>query len=558
MKNWWVVAALGAVLAVAAGLRFTGLREQGLVSSDAAMYARQARFFYGLPLPGLADLGVSSPETPREAVDRGRARARALVEAWNARAVDFYEKPSFGHAWAVAGVMTLTGEPADVAAPLTTAAADTAAVAVVFLIARHLMGAPAGLLAAALMAVSRYSTFYARSGMAESDSVLLLLVGLFLYLRWRPTGVLAPPRAFALGLVWGGAVLVQYRWLPAIVLFLIVEAALAWRGSAARRAGRLAAAGAGVAVVMVLAELPFYVMLLVSNLAETPLVGIHTPLTNLALVLLKNRNIFDTAPSLEFLPAFGFYLFANDGLIPLLALAVGAWFALREPGDHRVLLRYVAVHLALMLLHDMYVARSYAALVPVCFVLGACGLARLASLVPARRWALGAAVVAIVAVGAPRAGAVARCRSGIPDAAGALGQLATAPRAVFPNAELAYSAYRYYAPSIAAAAAHDWSDVARYAHGDYDWVVADLSPYDVRQGAGGQWHQIRARLQSGDSPAVIVPHMAGCWTNVMFEGHRPLAEAWDLWRRYGDDAPHDIEVYRLARNAGEPVKLHAP
>lgn len=544
-------AVLVAVLALAAYLRFAGLPEQGLVSSDAAMYARQARFFHGLPLPGLADLAVSSPETPREAVDRGRARARALVEAWNARAVDFYEKPSFGHAWAVAGVMTLTGEPADIAAPLTTAAADTAAVAVVFLIARQLMGGPAGLLAAALMAVSRYTTFHARSGMAESDSVLLLLVGLLLYLRWRPSGVLSPRRAFMLGLVWGGAALVQYRWLPAIVLFLVVEAALAWQGSTARRAGRLAAAGAGIVVVMALAELPFYVMLLVSNLAETPLVGIHTPLTNLALVLLKNRNMFDTAPSLEFLPAFGFYLFANDGVIPLLGLAAGTWFALREPGDHRVLLRYVAVHLALMLLHDMYVARSYAAIVPVCFILGACGLARLASMVPARRWALGAAVGVILVAGVPRAGAIAQCRSGIPGAASALGRLAAAPRAVFPNAELADAAYRYYTPSISAAVARDWSEVSRFAAGDYDWVVADLSPYDVRQAAGREWEQIRGRLRAVDGPTVTVPHMAGCWTNVMFEGHRSLAEAWDLWRRYGDAAPHAIEVYRVARHADD-------
>ncbi len=62
------------------------------------------------------------------------------------------------------------------------AAASTAGVAATYFIGRRLFGAPVGLFAALLLAISEYDIIYARSALSESDANLLFLVAVAVWL----------------------------------------------------------------------------------------------------------------------------------------------------------------------------------------------------------------------------------------------------------------------------------------------------------------------------------------------------------------------------------------
>jgi 4-amino-4-deoxy-L-arabinose transferase-like glycosyltransferase len=185
---WVEPACLGAVLALAALLRFYNLWQRGLVYWDEGKFALEgARMEAALH----SLLGSGGAVVAGKAVGTAKPTHALLI----------------GLAYAILGVH-------DYAALYLDAACSVAAVGVLYIIARRLFSVPVAMLSALFLAVSEYDIIYARSVLSESDANLIMLCGVLVWIGVRDRIVLGIGCA---GLLMGLAFTANYRLIVYIV-----------------------------------------------------------------------------------------------------------------------------------------------------------------------------------------------------------------------------------------------------------------------------------------------------------------------------------------------------
>lgn len=177
------------ILALAAGLRFLGLSEQGIVHYDEAAHLLEARFV-------------------RESLTRTSPGAGAAMDvvATVPGLPLFHAKPL--HAGLIAITQTLLGDHADTGSRLM-ALFGVATTALVYFFTRRFFGGIAGLLAALFHAVDPWTVLYGRLALPEADSTFFAFFGFTVLV----SGARARLRVPLAALLLGAAVLCNYRWL---------------------------------------------------------------------------------------------------------------------------------------------------------------------------------------------------------------------------------------------------------------------------------------------------------------------------------------------------------
>ncbi|MBK7974771.1 MAG: glycosyltransferase family 39 protein [Deltaproteobacteria bacterium] len=175
------------------------------------------------------------------------------------------------------------GDPRLWAVPLTSAIAGALTIPLAFLVARRLWGPETGLRAAAILAMSGAHLLYSMEGFSEALLILLLYLALWVHLRGRAAVAARPDRPLAgslgLGLVLGAGMLVHFRFSILAAVFLVADALRAGTASAPTEAApgnapaartpvrlaRLFWVGVGIAAMLALAELPYYLLLMAAK-----------------------------------------------------------------------------------------------------------------------------------------------------------------------------------------------------------------------------------------------------------------------------------------------------
>lgn len=542
------LALLGSVILLGAALRFTGITVVGIHNADEAMYARHARFYAQQRWLSIADIGIGSLEPERSEISRIKIAARHAVEAWNDAADDFYNKPTFGHAYLGAAARRLTGAD-DWATALVSAVFGTAAIWLAFLIAEQLFGSRAALFAAAFLAVSRYWLYYSRSGYAETDSVFFLMAGLLLRVR----ATKAPASREAL-LSWsafcfGLGTVCHYRWLALFPLLLAFELASGALGSWLLGLKKAAKALAIYCCPILLMEIPSYLMMLIATLGETPLLHIHSYFTNLAEVYLKSRQ---GGANLSALAVYPTYFALNDGPFALAAALIGLFACVRGASPAKLpVLCFLAASLALLTGQTYHVGRAWSSAVPCLAILAGGGMDWLLSkLGTPKAWKHAPTVVAAgltLALGLSRSLPLLESRSGVEAASRFLIERRSVT-AMVPAAEMGETAYNYYGARQAYLPVSTLEEARALARRGHRWLIFDPTPFDAtRPGYLEEWLRIRESLLQSGPPDFSAPHGRGTWLNRCFDGQNRFPELWRRWRLFRNAPPESIEIFDLQR-----------
>ncbi|OGR42590.1 MAG: hypothetical protein A2X28_11355 [Elusimicrobia bacterium GWA2_56_46] len=231
---------LSLAVACAAFLRFWALSERGFLLWDEAYYALE-----GKTIPSAISYII------------GGGNVSGLKEYLIAKGCILPTgtgKPVFMLLLSAWGIVFGTGDFAGMAM---TAFFGVLCVALVFFAAYKYSGAPAGLLAAFLLAFSGLHVWYSRSLMSNSIAVFFLLCGLLLYLSWAVSPGARRLRGLAAGAVIGLAFMTHYSMLPNLAALAVCEAVRLWSARDRFRAEAVNALipAAGFAVVLAACEL---------------------------------------------------------------------------------------------------------------------------------------------------------------------------------------------------------------------------------------------------------------------------------------------------------------
>jgi 4-amino-4-deoxy-L-arabinose transferase-like glycosyltransferase len=201
----------------ALALRLPGLRTRGLLYWDEGLFLMGARFLRWLAAATL----------------RGEVDTAAF-----AGFPTFVGKPGHVVLLALAGGF---GPPAVLHGLALSVVCSLVTLILVHRLGRDAGGGRAGWFAAVLLAASPYYLVYSRSVMHECSSVMITLLGVWLFLRARKRGGLGPVAA---GAVLGAGIAASYRWLivpPLVVIadaLVTLEELIAARGGGGRGLGR--------------------------------------------------------------------------------------------------------------------------------------------------------------------------------------------------------------------------------------------------------------------------------------------------------------------------------
>lgn len=538
------LALLGGVLILGAALRLVGITRVGIHNADEAMYARHARFYARQAWLGAADVGVGSKEAERAEISRIKSSARRVVKSWNDASDDFYNKPTFGHAYLGAAAMLLTGAE-DWGTALVSAVFGIGAISISFLIAERLFGTRAALFAAAFLAVSRYWLYYSRSGYAETDSVFFLMTGLLLRIQASKPAASRDAKLAWSAFFFGMGTVCHYRWLALFPALLALEYASGLR-TERRGIKSVLLALAFYASPILLMEVPSYFMMLTATLAETPLLHIHSYLTNLIEVYLKSHQGGINVSALAVYPA---YFALNDGPLAFAAALTGLAVCVRKPdSERRLVLYFLAASLLLLIGQSYHVERAWSCAIPCLAVLAGGGVDWLLSKAAVGgRWKSAPIFAAALLLGL----GLARCLPIIDSPAGAkaVSQFLLKKRraaVVVPAVEMGETAYNYYGAGqtfVPTASIEEARALGR--RGDH-WLIFDPTPFDAtRPSYLDDWLEIRTKLLEEGPPAFSAPHGRGTWMNRCFNGQNKFPELWRRWRKYRHDPPESIEIFDL-------------
>lgn len=201
----WELALLALIVAVGIGVRFYGLQSRGLILFDAAYYANAAK-------------------APVYALDWFRDRSepkRSLAEFLKERGViGFPLKP--GHVLLIAGGFLLVGVH-DFVVLGVSALASVLTIVVIYLIGCRFFDPLTAMTAAALFAVSGNSVAFARTGYPQADTVLILAVATYLYLRTVEDNMACSRWLIGASLISGFGLLMHQSIVLAIATFLLTD-----------------------------------------------------------------------------------------------------------------------------------------------------------------------------------------------------------------------------------------------------------------------------------------------------------------------------------------------
>lgn len=216
------------ILAVAAWMRLDGVTELSVRYDDEAAYANDARLWYRcLMLLGDIDARAALVDADSAALDAAVARHGVDLEAR-------YAKPCQGYTLCVSLFMLLTGDTLN--APFVfNALAGVLTVGVIYLLGAAALGRPAGLAAAALLAVSPYHIVYSRSALADAFTTLLLSAAIWIWVLARRRRIAEAWCYLLCGLLLGWAASCHFRSL-ALGAFIVAVDALAIRPPLGARA----------------------------------------------------------------------------------------------------------------------------------------------------------------------------------------------------------------------------------------------------------------------------------------------------------------------------------
>ena len=213
------------VLALGAWLRFSHIELTGPRLWDEGIYLQEARFFHSL----VAAVGASirlKIEEHRTGQDLWKKEDQ--IEA--IRATLRGSPPIYGrltHDLTLAAAMGIWGPDDPTVGARVTALSGTLCLIVLYLLARRLYGPRAALLATLLLAVSGYRIHYSRSTMAETTSLLFLLLAFYFYAGSRTRTQHLSSRALApAALFLGISFTTHNRMIVLLLLFLLLELTL--------------------------------------------------------------------------------------------------------------------------------------------------------------------------------------------------------------------------------------------------------------------------------------------------------------------------------------------
>ncbi len=260
----WTAATLAVILVVSAFLRLDGVIDRGISGIDAANYVREGRLLAGVARAsaGAANRWIEEQVSGADVFHWDDERARIAAEASRGSVPDC-AKPT--HTLLVAlSLLLLSDNPS--ASSVMSAVFGTATVALVFIAGRAFFASAAtGLVAAIVLGFSAYHVIYSRGGLPDAENAFFFLLATYCY--WR--GGRGGRRRWlaAAGLLAGVVYTANDRWAFMPLLFLVPEVWLAARSREQRRilAGRLAILLGAMAAPLVLWEMVYYAILLLSR-----------------------------------------------------------------------------------------------------------------------------------------------------------------------------------------------------------------------------------------------------------------------------------------------------
>jgi hypothetical protein len=214
LRRGGYLAALALVLALGGVLRFARLSQRGLIYWDEAKFALE-----GIRVESLLRLAAGSH------ADHIAGKAVGTAKPMHALLIAL--------AYSVFGVH-------DYAALYMDAFAGVACIVLTCVIGRRLFGAATGLIAAGLLAVSEYDVIYARSALSESDATAFFLAGVVVWLyapAQRPISRILHPamgKLVCAGVLFGAGLSTNYRLIVYIAALVALDAVLIYRAAGAR------------------------------------------------------------------------------------------------------------------------------------------------------------------------------------------------------------------------------------------------------------------------------------------------------------------------------------
>lgn len=335
---------LALILAGGAFLRFRNITRFEPFITDEAAYHLEAQYLYTMARNAVESVRLKQMERRTgENLWTREQEARRFKEQVEGRP-PWYARP--GHIYLIALGMLLWGSDTVYLGALVSAFFGTVCILLVYGIGTRLYGSLTGLLAAALFAFSGYQVAYSHTGLTEQDALFFLLLAALLHIRSldRP----APGRWKVLlgaGLALGCCFVVHYRMVNSILAFFVWEALFQRHEASATgrlnwkpRAGAVALLATGLAVPVVLTELPYYVLMMGVHMffkAALPFQSYFEQLvTQFFVSLYTNLMSTQKAFSLLNLLTYPFLVLKIDGPVwpvaILCGLAVSLWRRSRQ------------------------------------------------------------------------------------------------------------------------------------------------------------------------------------------------------------------------------------
>ena len=212
---------LGAMLALGAYLRFSGLLGRGLVEWDEAHYLMEAKFLHSAYAQFFNLLGALQKGDPQHLM--------ALLDGWPVVSA----KP--GHAFLIFLLAVIVGMT-DHVGSLLNAGLGIATVFLVYQVGRSFWGRLVGLVSASVLAVSGLHVMYSRSSLAEVSSSFFFLLGIYWLLLGLDGERMNRKCLWGGGAAFGYSLTVNYRWFFVGLLLILGE--LAWACFARDRVAR--------------------------------------------------------------------------------------------------------------------------------------------------------------------------------------------------------------------------------------------------------------------------------------------------------------------------------
>jgi len=207
---FWIIIA---IMLLASLLRFGDIDDKGLLDSDVGIYAGEAKALY-LPAVWVFQNFISD--------DSSNFSLGNLKKFMQDRGAVFPYVGKPGHVILIALSYFIFGLN-DYAVLIPSALFGTLMVWLVYLIGRELFGVTAGLMAALVLAVSRWALAFSVSGLAEMNSAFFGFLAIFIYLKTFDDDSRRRSALILAGLTYGFSIAINYKMLVLSPVFLFYE-----------------------------------------------------------------------------------------------------------------------------------------------------------------------------------------------------------------------------------------------------------------------------------------------------------------------------------------------